>query len=146
MAEDIPEAITEVDDQAEIQRVLAEYCHAADEFRFDDFEALFTSDAIVTALLAGKTYRGPAEIRAFLEKQPAEMRGLHVTVNPSVTVSGNEARARADFFVLVTRGDSSVVGAWGRYRDRLVRRGDRWLFAERHVETQWRLKDVALVR
>jgi ketosteroid isomerase-like protein len=146
MAEADSEAVTDVDDHAEIQRVLAEYCHAADEFRFDDFEALFTPDAIVTALLAGKTYHGPTEIRGFLEKQPAEMQGLHVTVNPSVTVGGDEARVRADFFVLVTRGDSSVVGAWGRYRDRLVRRGDKWLFAERHVETQWRLKDVALVR
>jgi hypothetical protein len=143
---DVTRAAAGSDDHAEIQRVLAEYCHAADEFRFDDFEALFAPDAIVTALLAGKTYRGPTEIRGFLEKQPAEMRGLHVTVNPSVTVNGDEARARADFFVLVTRGESSVVGAWGRYRDRLVRRGDSWLFAERHVETQWRLTDVPLLK
>ncbi len=133
-------------DWEQVQRVLSEYCHAVDEGRFDDFETLFFDDAIVTARLAGTTYRGPAEIRGFLEAQPAEMRGLHVTVNPDIVIDGDEARVRADFFVLVPRPGSSVVGAWGWYRDRLGRHGAGWLFRERHIETQWRLGDTAVAR
>jgi 3-phenylpropionate/cinnamic acid dioxygenase small subunit len=133
-------------DWERVQRVLSEYCHAVDEGRFDDFETLFFDDAIVTARLAGTTYRGPSEIRRFLEAQPPEMRGLHVTVNPDIVIEGDEALVRADFFVLVPRAGSSVVGAWGWYRDRLGRAGAGWLFRERHIETQWRLSDTAVAR
>jgi hypothetical protein len=131
-------------DWEQVQKVLSEYCHAVDEGRFDDFETLFFDDATVTARLAGTTYRGPSQIRGFLEAQPAEMRGLHVTVNPDIVIEGDEARVRADFFVLVPRAGSSVVGAWGWYRDRLGRHEDGWLFRERRIETQWRLGDTAV--
>jgi SnoaL-like domain len=134
------------DDGAGIQQVLAEYCHAIDESRFEDFEELFTEDAVVTARLAGTIYRGPSEIRAFLEAQPPEMRGLHVTVNPNIEVDGPDGRVRADFFVIVPRGEGVVVGAWGRYRDRLRYENGRWLFRERRIETQWRLSDIDVVR
>ena len=133
-------------DWEQVHRVLSEYCHAVDEGRFDDFERLFLDDAVVTARLAGTTYRGPSEIRGFLEAQPSEMRGLHVTVNPDIVIEGDVARVRADFFVLVPRAGGSVVGAWGWYRDRLARHGDRWLFQERHIDTQWRLTDTAVAR
>jgi hypothetical protein len=146
MADEVTVPVGGADDCAAVQRVLAEYCHAVDESRFGDLEKLFTQDAVVTARLAGTTYRGPSEIRRFLEVQPPEMRGLHVTVNPSISFEGSEARVRADFFVLVPRGGSSVVGAWGRYRDRLVRTGGSWRFRERRVDTQWRLADVDLAR
>ena len=133
-------------DWQQVQRVLSEYCHAVDEGRFDDFERLFFDDAVVTARLAGTTYRGPSEIRGFLEAQPPEMRGLHVTTNPDIIIDGDTARVRADFFVLVPRDGGSVVGAWGWYRDSLGRHDDRWLFRERHIETQWRLGDTAVAR
>ena len=129
-----------------IQNLLAEYCHAVDEGRFDDFERLFTDDAIVTARLAGATYRGPSEIRSFLEGQPPSMRGLHITVNPDIVVDGDDATVRADFVVLVPRAGATVVGAWGWYRDRLKRQDGRWQFQERHVETQSRLADTEITR
>jgi hypothetical protein len=129
-----------------IQNLLAEYCHAVDEGRFDDFERLFTGDAVVTARLAGATYRGPAEIRSFLEGQPPAMRGLHVTVNPDIVIDGDDATVRADFFVLVPRAGATVIGAWGWYRDRLTRQDGRWRFRERHVETQSRLGDTEITR
>jgi hypothetical protein len=131
---------------AAVQRTLSEYCHAIDEGRFDDFERLFTPDAIVTARLAGTTYRGPHEIRGFLEAQPAEMRGLHVTVNPDIVIEGHEAQVRADFYVLVPRGVASVVGAWGWYRDQLTCESGSWRFRERRIDTQWRLTDTEVAR
>jgi 3-phenylpropionate/cinnamic acid dioxygenase small subunit len=133
-------------DWIQIRNLLSEYCHSIDERLFDDFEQLFTTDAVVTPKLAGTTYRGPAEIRAWLEAQPPPMRGLHTTTNPNIVVDGDDATVRADFMVYVTRGESSVVGAWGFYRDRLRRVDGRWLFAERQIETQWRVTDTAIVR
>jgi 3-phenylpropionate/cinnamic acid dioxygenase small subunit len=133
-------------DWTQIRNLLSEYCHAIDERRFDDFERLFTADAVVTPKLAGTAYHGPAEIRAWLEAQPPAMRGLHTTTNPNIGVDGDDATVRADFMVYVTRGDSAVVGAWGFYRDRLRRVDGRWLFAQRQVETQWRVGDTEIVR
>lgn len=127
----------------EVQRVLSEYCNAVDQSRFDDFEKLFAEDAIVTARLAGTTYRGPSEIRSYLETQPLGMRGLHATVNPDIQIEGSDATARSAFFLLVPRNGTIVVGAWGWYRDHLVcdHAQKRWLFTERRIETQWRLTD-----
>jgi ketosteroid isomerase-like protein len=130
----------------EIQNVLAEYCHAIDELRFDDFERLFTDDAIMTARLAGTTYQGPAAIRGYLEKQPPEMRGLHMMLNPHIVIDGDVATVRADFAVLVPRGGSAVTGAWGWYRDRLRRDEGGWRFTERRIDTQWRLMDAEVAR
>jgi len=133
-------------DWTQICNLLSEYCHAIDERRFDDFERLFTEDAVVTPRLAGVTYRGPAAIRVWLEAQPPAMRGLHTTSNPNIVVDSDEARVRADFMVHVTRGKSSVVGAWGFYRDRLRRENGAWRFAERQIETQWRVGDTEIIR
>jgi SnoaL-like domain len=136
----------DTDDRAAVQNALAEYCHAVDEHRFDDFEKLFAVDAVVTARLAGTTYRGPVQIRSYLEAQPQEMRGLHVTVNPHIVIDGDSATVRSDFFVLVPRGAAAVVGAWGWYYDLLTLRAGRWLFQERRIETQWRLSDIDLAK
>jgi hypothetical protein len=91
----------------------------------------------MTQLPEGIIHKGPVEIRAFLEGQPPKWRGLHVTVNPKIVIKGEEATVRADFYILVPRSGASVVGAWGRYRDRMVRQGGRWLFAERGIDTQF---------
>jgi hypothetical protein len=137
---------SDADDRAAVQNTLAEYCHAVDERRFDDFEKLFAEDAVVTARLAGTTYRGPLEIRSYLETQPLEMRGLHVTMNPHILIDGDSASVRSDFLVLVPRGAAAVVGAWGWYYDLLIRQAGRWLFQERRIETQWRLSDIDLAK
>jgi hypothetical protein len=43
----------------------------------------------------------------------------------------HRARARSYFLAVTERG----VDHWGRYRDELVRSGDRWRFARRQVRT-----------
>lgn len=124
-------------DEEAIRDLMAEYCHLIDDERFDDFARLFTEDAVVTAKLAGKTYRGRDEIRGFLAGQPPHKRGLHVTVNHRIDVEGDTATAAADFFVIVQRPEGLHLLSMGRYDDRIVRREGRWVFAERHVLTRY---------
>lgn len=123
-------------DEEAIRDLMAEYCHLVDDERFEEFSQLFTEDAVVTAKLAGTTYRGREEIRGFLEGQPPHKRGLHVTVNHRVHVDGDTARAAADFFVIVPRPQGLHLLSMGRYDDRIVREEGRWRFAERHVLTR----------
>ena len=48
--------------------------------------------------------------------------------------SENEARAQCYMTMMVTRSDGSVYAHHaGRYLDRLVKVGDRWLFSERLI-------------
>lgn len=124
-------------DEEAIRDLMSQYCHLIDDERFEEFTELFTEDAVVTAKLAKKTYTGRQEIRGFLENQPPEKRGLHVTVNHRVHVDGDTARAAADFFVIVTRPDGLHVMGMGRYDDRIVRQDGKWRFAERHVLTRY---------
>lgn len=130
-------APTATPDHEAIRDLMSQYCHLVDDERFEDFAELFTEDAVVTAKVAGTTYRGPAEIRGFLEGQPAHRRGLHVTVNHRIAVDGDSATATADFFVIARRPEGLHLFAMGRYDDRLVRGGGRWRFAERHVLTRY---------
>ena len=119
-----------------IRDLMSEYCHLIDDERFEDFMELFTEDAVVTAKIAGTTYRGRQEIRGFLENQPPEKRGLHVTVNHRVQVNGDTATAQADFFVVVPRAGGLHFMSMGRYDDQLVRQDGRWRFRVRHVNTR----------
>jgi ketosteroid isomerase-like protein len=124
-------------DEEAIRNLMADYCQLVDDERFDAFAELFTDDAVVTAKLAGTTYRGPDEIRGFLERQPPHKRGLHVTVNHHIEVDGDAARASADFFVVVSRPEGLHLLGMGRYDDELVRQGGRWKFKVRHVNTRY---------
>lgn len=118
-----------VDDLA-IRRVLAEYCHLVDDGRFDDLVELFTPDATFTFGAVGAT--GRAELRAwFAETQTPRLRGKHLTTNVVAEVAGDTAEARSDFAFLGFRAGRLVPVFAGRYTDRLVRSGDRWLIARR---------------
>lgn len=128
-------------DHAAITHLLAAYCHALDERRFDAMAELFTEDATVTARLSGSVHRGPREICAYLESQPENMRGLHLTLNPEITSSENDAAVRSDFVVIAPRSSQSVIVAWGWYLDVVVRADHDWKFRERHIETQWRIPE-----
>ena len=56
----------------------------------------------------------------------------HCVTNLTIDVDGPDAaRATAYFQVITDIG----LDHWGRYRDRLVPHGDRWLLAERSVRT-----------
>jgi ketosteroid isomerase-like protein len=123
-----------------IRETLARYAHLVDRGRLDDAAALFAEDAVleagdeppargreaIRALYAGAGTRLAAGGRARIRH--------HVS---SVTIAFDDAwTAAADsYFLAVTdRG----LDHWGRYRDRLVLRDGRWLFAHRRVRVDGR--------
>jgi ketosteroid isomerase-like protein len=123
-----------------IREALARYAHLVDRGRLDDAAALFTEDAVleagdeapargreaIRALFAGAGTRLAANGRARIRH--------HVS---SVTIAFDDAwtaTAESYFLALVERGPDH----WGRYRDRLVLRDGRWLFAHRRVRVDGR--------
>ena len=121
-------------DSEAIRDVIARYNLFGDSGRFDEMLALFVPDA--TVIVGGTAYDGKDAIRALFETaagpNPAHVR--HFTSTHVVEVDGDIAKARCYFQVLTEHG----LDHWGRYRDTLVRSGDRWLFARRDVRVDGR--------
>jgi 3-phenylpropionate/cinnamic acid dioxygenase small subunit len=121
-----------------IRETIASYAHLVDSGRFDDVVALFTTDGALE-VQNGESARGHDGLRAFFTGVGRDLADAsavpmirHNTSNLSINlVSETEATARCYFLAVTEHG----LDHWGRYRDRLVRADDRWLFAHRSVRT-----------
>jgi ketosteroid isomerase-like protein len=117
-----------------VRRALAEYCHRVDDGELAALVALFTPDG---ELHFGRlTLQGPDALMEFFTKRQGrpEQRGRHLTVNVVVDVEGDAARAVSDYVHLMVRDGAPTPALAGRYRDELVRDGDRWRFRRRVIE------------
>jgi 3-phenylpropionate/cinnamic acid dioxygenase small subunit len=132
-------------DELAVRRTLERYMRFNDDRRLDDILALFAPDAVYQ--VGGRKMTGLDEIRRFFTElgyragrphwhddgQLMVMpRSAHVLSNPVIDVDGDVARAESDFVVLDR--DESGHGRFsliGRYRDRLARVGETWVFTER---------------
>lgn len=120
------------DDEDQVRRTLAGYSQYLDDGDFDRWTELFTEEARL--LFAGRTTEGRPAIRRFMEQvQPPEGRGKHITANILVDVDGDTATAHTDYLFVRPATEGLVLVATGRYRDALVRDGDRWRFQQREI-------------
>jgi 3-phenylpropionate/cinnamic acid dioxygenase small subunit len=120
-----------------LRELVAAYAHLADAGRLDAMLALFADDGVLR-IDERPPLVGRDAIRAFLGGTRADVRATartrplirHNVSNLRLTVDGPDAAHGDAYFLVVTdRGTDH----WGRYRDRYVRVGDAWRFAERHV-------------
>ena len=116
-----------------ILNLLASYAQSCDDDLFDDFQALFKDDAIMT--VAGTSLVGAQDIRAFVEEQQrAGLQGKHLIGNVRLVVDGDNATVSSDFFFFQWRDGRLQVTRSGRYDDVLGRVDHDWRF-ERHDVT-----------
>ena len=136
-----------------IRHTISRYTRAGDAGRLDELAACFAEDgsfeiegeepcvgraAIVERLkpvAAGTSSRPPRSgRRPFVH---------HHVSSVFIELDGAEAaHARSYFFVVTEIGPDH----WGRYRDRLVRRDDHWLFAHRHIRIAGASPDSRMAR
>jgi hypothetical protein len=124
-------------DGEQVRRTIALAAHLRDEGLVDAWSELFAPDAVLTS--GPGRYEGRAAIRGYLAarqaSQPADRRTEHFCTNLRLAFDGDCCDVLTDAGIYECFGG----GPWqlhnmGRYRDRLVRQGDRWLFAHRDVE------------
>jgi len=121
-------------DLDQIRRILAAYCQACDDGRFDDLAALFAEDS--TFEVMGGTYAGRDAIRGFIAAgQPPERRGRHMCANSLVDIdpSGSTATGSTDYIFVARTPEGLQITSAGRYHDTFVRDGDRWRFSSRRI-------------
>jgi hypothetical protein len=130
--------MTDIADRLAIAETLALYCRGIDRCDPDQLAAVFTSSAQIDY------GDGARPVTAVI---PGLMTGLgamrltqHNISNTVIRLSGETAKAETNCVALhiipAPEGDVELeVG--GRYLDRLVKRGGRWLIAERLYVMDW---------
>lgn len=128
---------------------LAQYTHAGDRGRLDQFAETFCEDGVLEIRGSPPVEGRPAIVQRIREvtlgqSTPADRPGDGVAVSRSIvrhnvtnvwfmSVSPAEALVASYFTVFTEIGLDHL----GRYRDRLVPVGHRWLFAHRFVSVDW---------
>lgn len=124
-------------DRLEIAEIQARYEWAIDEGRVDELAPLFAEDAVLS-LEPGGTYReGAAAILEWFNEYCHEWgwsNRRHYITNVQTVVTGDVARCRAYFLLTFESRGKPRVG-WGNYDDTLIRRGDTWVFSEKHIRS-----------
>jgi uncharacterized protein (TIGR02246 family) len=113
-----------------LRDLIAHYNLAGDRGWLDDMLELFTPDATLT--IDGTDHAGRDAIRAVFTQAKGphpELIRHHVATLKIDVADADHASSRCYFQVLTMRG----LDHWGRYSDRFIRRGDRWLFSHRSV-------------
>ena len=135
---------------------LAQYSHSGDRFLIQEFAATFCEDGLLE-IRGAAALRGRAAIierfggdtaaataraaaRAQREEEGAARRLVRHTVTNVLfeSVTPDEAVVASYFTVFTEIG----LDHMGRYRDRLVPVGERWLIAHRFVSVDWRSPDT----
>jgi hypothetical protein len=134
--------IQELLDRAEIEDCLVRYCRAIDRCDAELLRGVYWPDAIDDHIF----WRGSAE--AFVDFCMPVLKTrdqtLHSVCNFLIRIDGNDARVECHFhaYERVRRkdGTSNDITMWGRYLDRMEKRGGEWRIADRKVVLDsWRI-------
>jgi len=139
---DLAARLAALEDQAAILATLSRYAHAIDYGLIESWVNCFTEDGVFDVFDAAgeRVHReqGRAELAAYLSTKqfPPQRYVHHVFSVPLVEVRGDTAQVASYFMVLARDGNKAQVKVFGRYQDKLTRRGKEWLLAERvaHIE------------
>jgi SnoaL-like domain len=133
---------------------LAQYTHSGDRYILEDFAGAFCEDGVLE-IRGGQPLQGRTAIMGRFGGAPAAAQAQADAANKREAgtqrriVRHNVTNVRFESL----RVDEAVVASYftviteigldhmGRYRDRLVPVGDRWLIAHRFVSTDWRAPD-----
>ena len=117
------------DDEAEVRRLLAQYCQLLDDGSFDEWITLFSDD--IEFVVMGMHKHGREEVRNFVEpNQQDEARGKHMLSEPWIVIDGDNASVTTDFAWVSKQG---TVDQSGRYHDRIIRQTKGWRFQRREI-------------
>lgn len=123
-----------------IRRLLHRYAECVDAADWEGLGALFARGEIRAARMASPARGADAVRRLYAAAnrvhEDGTLRTLHLVANEIVDVAGDArtATARSAFLVIqaTPRLPLQPIAA-GRYRDRFVRDGEAWWFAEREI-------------
>ena len=132
-------------DRAEIADLVARYSRLVDRRDFDRLAALYAPDAVQDH---GEAFCGPAPAFIdWLRRTMGAMKTQHLVANKLIHVDGVDAEG--EIYTVNTHifegAEPVQMTAGGRYLDRYVKQGGRWLFARRRRVIDWSREEVARI-
>lgn len=121
-------------DKEEIRELLARYCFALDEERFEDMAALFTPDGSWETAFGTGTGRQGIVAQARSIATPNRPRRVHLTTNIVIDIKGDTATVRSNWLLFQNGDNGPIIGSGGAYYDKVVKAGGTWLFAHRRID------------
>ncbi len=135
----------EISDRLELMDLMVRYAHAVDTRAWDDFDHLFTPDAVIDYSAFGGPVGSVAETKAWLASVMVGFVGSqHLVANPVLEIEGDRATGRTMCVnpMVVPRPDDDpgeprafFCGLW--YLDRFERTAEGWRIASRAEEKSW---------
>ncbi|MCW2613535.1 MAG: hypothetical protein JWN08_529 [Frankiales bacterium] len=141
--------VQELTDRLDIAEVLARYCDALDQRRWDLLQTVFTADASADYGSVGLP-TGVEEIATAIRRTIADLDATqHLVGNIQVQVQGDTATAQCYLISQHVRagqpgGEEYLLG--GRYVDELVRTPDGWRITFRRLHRMWAAGNRDVVR
>jgi hypothetical protein len=130
---------------------LAQYTHSGDRYLLEDFAGAFCEDGVleirgaeplqgrdaIMARFGGATTAMQAQGEAAKKREAGALRRIvrHNVTNVRFESIRTDEAIVASYFTVITE---IGLDHMGRYRDRFVPVGERWLIAHRFVSTDWR--------
>lgn len=124
--------MSSVQDELDIRRVLALYCHRCDDRQFGALAELFALDGRFTFGAADAAGR-PDILAWFESNNPPDQAGKHLTLNSVVDIRRPTANVTSDFVFFQQRETAIVPVVAGRYDDVFECRNGQWLMQHRVV-------------
>jgi ketosteroid isomerase-like protein len=132
------------DDIVEIEQLLYRYCFAVDSGTPEEVAALFSETAVlVPVYTGGANAEGRAAILQWYVDYQKGVRAAvdhlrHVVSTPVIEVSGDRATAQCYLTAnSVSKANGKAGWTAGVYKDKLVKEGGRWRFAERQIHVHY---------
>jgi ketosteroid isomerase-like protein len=120
-------------DESDVRRLLAIYCHLCDDSDYDGVVSLFTPDA---ELIYGEfRARGSAALKDFFiqfQNLPHQ-KGKHLAMNTVVDVDGDRGVAVSDVLFVKFMDGALLPHVAARYRDEIQRVNGEWRFGRREI-------------
>jgi hypothetical protein len=126
----------EISDRLEIQDLLINYSHALDFRQWDEFDHIFTPDAVIDYTEMGGPRGDLVSTKAYLAKAMQLMATYqHMVATSKVTITGDTATGRTichNPMTLIEGNQLFWCGLW--YRDEFVRTEEGWRIKDRYEE------------
>ncbi len=131
MTSSLEQRLQKVEDELEIIRLRARYCHLLDDMQWDDFVDLFTEDGVFEGL---SKVSGHQEIMRFFSQDVPKVaeQFWHFCTNGTVQVDGDTATGRISMEYISISNGVSYTSA-GHYDDVMVRENGVWKFKSRKI-------------
>ena len=121
-------------DKDEIRELVAKYCFALDDGRFEDMAALFVPDGVWETAFGTGTGRAGIVARAKSIATEPRPRRVHLTTNIVIELNGETATAQSNWLLFQNTPAGPAIGSGGAYRDRLAKLDGRWYFQHRTID------------